>query len=139
MVLRLATEQDLPAIKAALNRTLLISDSAAKYGASEEVALREIRSAMDNHLAYVQDGVFILFQLGCLWYSDEPVLFEQLVMRIDEQRGSLFSIIESFDVVAKSLGARHIVVGDSQQLAMLPRYEAMGYTLAATQMYKGVS
>lgn len=117
------------------------------YGTS--VAPQMEHSDLDKACAYIWDawrngnlriaGDFaVMFSVGTMWYSSEPMVFEQLVIRFRKEVGNPVSdVVPLLDAVREKYGAKAIITGDAQRGLMAPVYLSAGFVPAGTQFYKG--
>jgi hypothetical protein len=89
--------------------------------------------------AVIVDGYLVVYDMGAPWYSFTPLLFEQMVLRLDPQPGN-YSVVHK---ALEQLAARHkcggVIAGNAVGRKALTRaYERAGFKTIATQLHKGV-
>lgn len=128
---------DLPAIKAALQAMLDKSPAPQMKYADIDVALAHlIYNAIPDCQAWVADGYLILVSVGRPWYSGQDFLVEDLILKIGESERGVVAAIEGLESLAHRLGVPFLAVGDTQIGYMTPKYEAAGFKVLGTQLYK---
>jgi len=102
------------------------------------VALRNVFEA-DN--AYIVDGYLVVYDISTMWWSDTPILAEQLVFALE--RGSRFaSVIEFFEAKAREAGAKFICAGTAlakSDNALASLYEREGFSRIAINLSKEIT
>jgi hypothetical protein len=136
MSLRRATENDIPAITRALEYLLKHSPAPQMRHASLPVALESILGRMTQGLAYVYEGYFILVEVGAAWYTDKPMLMEDLFIRLYPTNTPVNEAVAMLEVIAQEHGCSIVAVGDTQVGRMVPIYQAQGYKILGTQLMK---
>lgn len=80
----------------------------------------------------------VVFTVGAMWYSSEPMLFEELVIRFRREVGNPVSdVVPLLDTLREQHGCVAIITGDAQRGLMAPVYLSAGFVPAGTQFYKG--
>ena len=102
------------------------------------VALRNVFEA-DN--AYIVSGYLVVFNLTEMWWSDTPILAEQLVFALEPTDG--FSAVTEFlEQKAREAGAKFVCVGTAlakNDKALASLYEKQGYQRMAINLAKEIS
>lgn len=128
---------DLPQIKAAMQNMLDKSPAPQMKYADIDVALSHlIYNAIPDGHAWIADGYLILVSVGRPWYSGEEFLIEDLILKIGDSEGGVASAIAGLESLAQRFGVPLLAVGDTQIGYMAPKYEAAGFTILGTQLYK---
>lgn len=128
---------DLPVIKDALLAMLAKSPAPQmKYGDIDIALNYLIYDAIPDGHAWVADGYLILVSKGRPWYSAEEFLIEDLILKIGESERGVAAAIEALEVLAERFGVPLLAVGDTQIGYMTPKYEAAGFKVLGTQLYK---
>ncbi len=135
--MRKATELDVPNIRAALEQLLTKSPAPQMKFASLSDAEASIRQAIHEDRAYMVDGCLLLVSIGQVWYSRTPMLFEELVLKVEPQ-ASADQVVAALDLIASHNGLRAIVTGDTQTGLMGKRYTEAGYQLLGSQFIKEI-
>lgn len=105
-----------------------------------EIARAYIKQAVvENRCYMVDDTFFIMFDVGCLWFTDTPFLLEQLVLRVRSHNFHVGNAIDALAELAKFHGCTTIVAGDTQVGVMTPHYINAGYQPLGTQLIKEIS
>lgn len=102
------------------------------------VAERSLRAMIDKGEAYMVAGFLILAYEGTTWYSDEPILFEELILKVYDSCENVTVAVEALEYLARSKGCKWVVAGDTQIGYMLPFYKGAGYEAVGTQLAKEV-
>lgn len=96
-----------------------------------EVALRE------HYLVLLNDEYLIGYSVGREWYSTEPSLVEEYIIRVGEGKTSLKEVFELLKVLSLMHGARGCLVGTrapKNKRAIRKLYERYGLTETMTIM-----
>lgn len=134
----IAKYSDLVLILQAVQRLYETSVAPQMKYANFTKASEHIRQAyLDCNLEVVGDFA-ILFSVGTMWYSDEPMLFEELVIRFRKAVGNPVSdVVPVLDTLREQHGCVAVITGDAQRGLMAPVYLSAGFVPAGTQFYKG--
>lgn len=100
---------------------------------------RHIEQAIETGHAVVQGDYFILFDIGSPWYSTVNYLIEDLIIKFDNAHGTRVSeAIACLEEIAKSRGCVAVAAGDTQVGYMTPKYQAQGFRILGTQLFKEI-
>lgn len=102
----------------------------------EDTARCYLYEQMKRGLAVVEQGYFILYDVGRPWYSKENFLLEELVIRIERTGAPPSVAIAALDSLKEKHGCIAVIAGDTQIGAMVPHYLAAGFTVLGTQLMK---
>lgn len=134
---RLATNQDLPAIEAALADLLAKSPAPQMVHADLMEAILSVRHAIHESRAVIVGDFLFMFQVGQIWYSRRQFLIEDIVLRLSRAEGTTIpEVIGVIEELGRKLGAIPIV-GDAQIGRMQRYYEEAGYVPVGVQLMKG--
>lgn len=137
MKYQLATNQDMPAIEAALADLLAKSPAPQMKYADLMEAILSVRHAIHEERAVIVGDFFLMFNVGRIWYSTQPFLMEDIVLRIGRTVGnSKEDAIDAIIDLAEVLGCVP-VVGDAQTGIMAAAYKARGFVPVGVQLMKG--
>jgi len=129
--------EELELIVEAVERLHVQSSAAQMKYADIEKACEHIWNAWQNDRLSVVGDFAVLFSVGTLWYSSDPMIFEQLVIRFQKKVGNPVSDVVP---VLESLRVKHncvaIVTGDAQRGLMRPVYTGAGYVTVGEQFFK---
>lgn len=135
--MREATNQDVPIIMAALLRLQAKANGRGQMAFADPMeAELSIRYAIHDGRTRIVDGYFIMFDIGKPWYSTQVMLIEDIILKIEETEAPVDVAIQALDIIARELGCKAIAVGDTQIGLMVPKYQAAGYTVLGTQLFK---
>jgi len=101
------------------------------------VALRNVFEA--DH-AYIVDGYLVVYDISTMWWSDTPILAEQLVFAL-EPTSRFASVIEFFEAKAREAGAKFICAGTAlakSDKALASLYEREGFSQVAINLSKEI-
>ena len=102
------------------------------------IALRNVFAA-DN--AYIVDGYLVVYEISTMWWSDTPILAEQLVFAL-EPNSRFASVIEFFEAKAREAGAKFLCVGTAlakSDKALASLYEREGFSQIAINLSKEIT
>jgi hypothetical protein len=137
--MRKATNQDVPAIMAALLAMLPKANGRGQMAYAEPMeAELSVRHAIFQERAVIVDGYFIMFDVGSPWYTTKRYLIEDIILKIEKTDAPVDTAIQALDVLARKYGCDAIAVGDTQIGYMTPKYINHGYATLGTQLFKGV-
>lgn len=136
--MRKATQADVPAIMEALLALLKISPAPHMRLATPIAAQLGLMHAIHEERCVVVGDYFLMFSICQPWYSDEPVFFEDIVLRISRiHNNKLDEVLDAIETLSASYGCNYAAAGDTQIGYMGPKYEARGYELMGQQYLKG--
>lgn len=101
------------------------------------VALRNVFAAEN---AYIVDGYLVVYDISTMWWSDTPILAEQLVFALEPSSG-LATVVEFFEAKAREAGARYLCVGTAlakSDIALASLYEREGFSRIAINLVKEI-
>lgn len=127
--------EDWPAIEARLRRMLVRNPNNQMKLVDEDHALSMARLMP----SVVNDGYFILYDVGSPWYTRKRVLIEELILRIGPTEAGARGAVRCLETLAREQGCLAIASGDTQVGAMVPHYLAEGFIPLGTQMFKELS
>lgn len=99
-----------------------------------------LRNVFDHPNAYIVDGYLVLYDLTEMWWSDSPIIAEQLVFAL-EPNGSLDAVIEFLEAKGREAGAKFICVGTAlakSDPALASLYEKRGFSRMAINLAKEI-
>lgn len=102
------------------------------------VALRNVFEA-DN--AYIVDGYLVVYNITEMWWSDTPILAEQLVFAL-EPEDSLKAVVAFLEAKAREAGAKYLCVGTAlakSDNALASLYEKCGFSRMAINLAKEIN
>lgn len=144
--MRAATNHDLPDILAAMRKMLQVSKSPQmKYADLMEAELHVRNAIHQNGMtvqvtqdckAVVNDGFFILYDVGPPWYSSENYLIEELILKIGDSVDGVDGAIKCLDKLKVYHGCVLIAAGDTQGGVIKDRYLENGYVVLGHQLIK---
>lgn len=135
--MRVADYPDILPVMRALRGLLAKSTAAHMAHADEDAANRSVYRAIEDGRAFVVDGYFIMVEVGRDWYTFDTYLIEQIILKIGpSERNDVGMAVRALDDIAKRFNAKAIAVGDTQMGMMLPHYQAAGYKVLGTQLFK---
>lgn len=129
----------MPLIKVALLNMLAKSTAPQMKHADINTALFYIRLASSTQKAWLVDGYLVLYDVGSDWYSDKTYLIEQLILRVYKTEAPVEVAINFLAERAKFHGCVMVAAGDTQCGIMTPKYQAAGYSVLGTQLYKEIT
>lgn len=103
-----------------------------------DVALRNV---FDAEHAYIVDGYLVVYEISTLWWSDDPIISEQLVFAL-EPNGDFSSVIRFFEAKAREVGARWIQAGTAlakSDRALASIYQRYGFEQHAIGLSKEIT
>lgn len=131
--------EDFEAIECALFNLQRMNDKRQMPYSDLPTAMEYIRQAASENRAYIVDGgIFVMFDLGTIWYSKTPFLLEQIVLRITEEHVPAANAVAALEELARFHGAKIVVVGDTQVGRMTRHYTNAGFYTLGTQLMKEV-
>jgi len=99
-----------------------------------------LRNVFEHPNAYIVSGYLVLYDLTEMWWSDSPILAEQLVFAL-EPNGSFAAVTEFLEAKAKEAGAKFVCVGTAlakNDKALASLYEKQGYQPMAINLAKEI-
>lgn len=99
-----------------------------------------LRNVFEHPNAYIVDRYLVLYDISAMWWSDTPILAEQLVFAL-EPGGRLSAVIEFFEAKAREAGARYLCVGTAlakSDVALASLYERCGFDRMAINLMKEI-
>lgn len=106
-----------------------------KY-ADPDTALAYMKHAAASGNAVVVEGYFIMYAVTPAWFSIEPFLIEELIIRIYPSDRPVEVAIAALDELKVLFGCVAIVAGDTQVGYMTPKYQAAGFQHLGSQLIK---
>lgn len=100
-----------------------------------------LRNVFDHPNAYIVDGYLVLYDLTEMWWSDSPIVAEQLVFAL-EPGGSLDAVIDFLEAKGREAGAKFICVGTAlakSDPALASLYEKRGFSRMAINLAKEIT
>jgi len=136
---RKASTDEVQLIFEELLKLLQKSPAAQMKLAVPEVALAHLRAAQAAGHLWIQGDFAILVDVGSPWYTDRPVLIEEIIIRYRRDFGNPpEDVALALPLLAEILGCAAIAAGDTQVGLMGPRYLAAGFTALGTQFFKEI-
>lgn len=99
-----------------------------------------LRNVFEAEHAYIVNGYLVVYDITTMWWSDTPILAEQLVFAL-EPDSSFLSVIEFFEAKAIEVGAKYIAVGTAlskSDRALAAVYAKHGFKQMAINLAKEV-
>jgi len=100
-----------------------------------------LRNVFDHPNAYIVDGYLVLYDLTEMWWSDSPIIAEQLVFALGPG-GSLDAVVEFLEAKAREAGAKRVCVGTAlakNDNALASAYEKRGFNRMAINLAKEIN
>lgn len=100
-----------------------------------------LRNVFEHPNAYIVDGYLVLYDLTEMWWSDSPIVAEQLVFAL-EPGGSLDAVIDFLEAKGREAGAKFICVGTAlakSDPALASLYEKRGFSRMAINLAKEIT
>lgn len=97
-----------------------------------------LRNVFEAEHAYIVDGYLVVYDITSMWWSDTPILAEQLVFALNSE-GSMASVVEFFEAKAREAGAKYLCVGTAlakSDAALASLYERNGFSRIAINLAK---
>jgi hypothetical protein len=138
MTNRYATHADLEALGAAAWGYTAVSKAPHVRYADELTVSLAIAKAIAEQRILISGDYAAMFDIGSDWFSNKPMLIEQLVWRFQKVvRNPVSNIIDELTSTALVRGCVAVVCGDTQGLGiMASHYTAAGFTCLGTQHMK---
>ncbi len=97
-------------------------------------------SIAEGHVkAVIVAGYVIVYDTGCVWYSDAIFLFEEMVLRLGDAPGPVADVPALLQALAHLYGCAGVIAGNAIHRKGLTRvYEKAGYVPVATRFYKEI-
>jgi hypothetical protein len=89
--------------------------------------------------AWIADGYLVLYDIGSDWYTDKVYLIEQLILKVYKTDEPVTTAIAFLEQRARLHGCVMVAAGDTQVGYMTPKYQAAGYSVLGTQLYKEIA
>jgi len=102
------------------------------------VALRNVFEAEN---AYIVSGYLVVYNLTEMWWSDSPILAEQLVFAL-EPEASFDAVTRFLEAKAREAGAKYLCVGTAlakSDNALASLYEKRGFSRMAINLAKEIT
>lgn len=117
-----------------------LQKAARKFIHKDIDPLVALRNVFDADNAYIVNGYLVLYDLTEMWWSDTPILAEQLVFALEPTSG-FDAVTEFLEAKAREAGAKYLCVGTAlaksdQALASL--YEKRGFSRMAINLAKEI-
>jgi hypothetical protein len=110
-----------------------------RYADLETALLYIMHIAGVQGRAWIVDGYLVLYDIGADWYSKKPYLIEQLILKVYDTDAPVENAIAFLELRAKAHGCVMVAAGDTQVGYMTPKYQAAGYSVLGTQLYKEIA
>lgn len=104
--------------------------------ADPDTALAYMQNAAGSGNAVVVDGYFIMYAVTPAWFSIDPFLIEELIIRIYPTDSPVEVAIAALDELKALFNCVAIVAGDTQVGYMTPKYLANGFVRLGEQLIK---
>ena len=133
-----ATWDELLLIEKAVTRLYKTSVAPQMKYASIDKAIEHIRQAYFTDQLEVVGDFAVLYSVGEMWYSQDPMIFEELVIRFQTvENNPVSDVVPLLDTLRKQNDCVAVITGDAQRGLMAPVYLSAGFVPAGTQFYKG--
>jgi len=133
--MRVAFSTELPAVVCALKKLQDKSTSPQMPFSSLDKAGRSVLKWIEDGDAWIVGDYFVAVTKGTMWYSEEPMLFEHLVIRLYNTNQKPISTVTDFlKALCVTEGCAAVIVGDAQFGRMIPVYKDAGFSEVGTQL-----
>ena len=136
--MRIATLGDYPLIEAALFKLLDKSPALQMKYVHPPTALANVKKAIEQGRCYIEQGYFLMYDIGPPWYMAQECLIEELILKIEPTDAPVRVAIRAMVELARTLGCEVMVAGDTQVGYMTPHYIAEGFNTLGTQLMKEI-
>lgn len=100
-----------------------------------------LRNVFEAEHAYIVSGYLVVYDITEMWFTDAPVLAEQLVFRLAE--GGVFTdVVDFLELKAREAGAKWLCVGTTlakSDRALASVYERHGFSRTAIHLAKEIA
>lgn len=100
-----------------------------------------LRNVFEAEHAYIVSGYLVVYNITEMWWSDSPILAEQLVFAL-EPSASFDAVVEFFEAKAREVGAKYLCVGTAlakSDNALASLYEKRGFSRMAINLAKEIT
>jgi len=133
--MRIAFSIELPAILCALKKLQDKSTAPQMPFSSLDKAGRSILKWIEDGDAWIVGDYFVVATVGTMWYSEELMVFEHLVIRVYSSNQNPISTVTDFlKALCVTEGCAAVIVGDAQFGRMIPVYKDAGFSEVGTQL-----
>lgn len=121
---------------------LKLRDYASQYKWANAIdfdkACASVQQTYDDGCAYVVDGYLVLIDVIQPWYSNDKILQEWLVLKLEHIEGqSVDSIPPALLAIAKERGCKSVITADSSPVNIVAgAYQRAGFTPLTTSFFK---
>lgn len=131
---------DVAAVHRAFEQHLQTSTERAHPWAKSASIAAGMRAVIEGRIgAVLFSGYALIYDYGKQWYSDKPVLLEQMLLRISDGPGDFTAVVTTMQKLARLHGCAGIVSGNSVSRPGLTRlYERAGFQSIGRTFYKEV-
>lgn len=97
-----------------------------------------MRAVLEGRIgAVLCDGYLLVYDYGNQWYSEKPVLIEQMLLRVSDRAGKFDDVVGVMKQLAVHHGCEGIVSGNAVSRPGLSRlYERAGFRQVGTTFYR---
>lgn len=97
---------------------------------------------LTDHNIDLVDGYLVVWYVGIPWWSNNKILQEDLVLKVDDKTHAGFgSVVQFLTNTAKDLGCQGIGVGTAfsdREPALVRVYQKHGFKLESSQLFKEI-
>lgn len=144
--LRYVTDQDYDTIHDALKRSFKLAKRKKKLVSKYDYCdgPRMVDAIVKDKLVesvIVNETYLICYTVNDVWYSDDKILSECLVMRLHKTEHTFECVVEALEILAKVNGCVGICAGtafSSNDNELASKYKSLGFENSGFELYKGV-
>jgi hypothetical protein len=117
-----------------------LKDAARKFVHEDIDPLVALRNVFEAENAYIVCGYLVVYNITEMWWSDSPILAEQLVFAL-EPESSFDAVINFLEDKAREAGAKYLCVGTAlakSDNALASLYEKRGFSRMAINLAKEI-
>jgi hypothetical protein len=123
-----------------LERSEQLKEAARKFIHADIDPMIALRNVYEADNAYIVDGYLVVYDISTMWWSDTPILAEQLIFALNSD-GRFSSVIEFLEAKAREAGAKYLCVGTAlakSDAALASVYERNGFSRMAINLCKEI-
>jgi hypothetical protein len=133
--MRVAFSTELPAVICALKKLQDKSAAPQMPFSNLDKAGRSILKWIEAGDAWIVGDYFVAVTKGTMWYSEEPMIFEHLVIRLyNSNKNPISTVTDFLKALCVTEGCAAVIVGDAQFGRMIPVYKDAGFSEVGTQL-----
>jgi len=69
-----------------------------------------LRNVFEAEHAYIVDGYLVVYDISSMWWSDTPIIAEQLIFALEPESG-LDAVVEFLEAKGREAGCKFLCVG----------------------------